>query len=105
MFGKDWAAADHEILLCDGVPCGYVSVEKHTDHVHVRELVVLPEFQGRGIGTAFLEGVMDDAKAGQVSVRLGVLQQSRAVSFYRRLGFLEYDRTETHVMMAWNDGN
>ena len=50
-FRDGWNAAAHEIVECDGVPVGYISVEDRSDLVHVRELVLLPEFQNRGIGT------------------------------------------------------
>lgn len=102
-FKKDRPSAEHEILLCDGAPCGYVCVEEYPDYVHVRELVILPEYQRRGIGSLFLRKVLEQAKARQVPVKLGVLRENRAVSLYRRLGFREYERTRTHIMMQWND--
>ena len=105
MFSGDWTNADYQILMCDGVQCGYVSVEQLPDYIHVREFVVLTECQGRGIGTAFLQGVMERAKVRRVPVRLGVLKRSRAVALYQRLGFREYDRSETHLMMVWGDGD
>lgn len=104
-FNKDWSSSEHEILLYNGAPCGYVSVEEYPDYMHVRELVVLPEYQGRGIGSSFLRRVLGQAKARQVPVKLGVLRENRAANLYLRLGFQEYDRTDTHIMMQWNDNN
>jgi ribosomal protein S18 acetylase RimI-like enzyme len=105
LFNSGWSSAEHEILLCDGAPCGYVSVEEYPDYVHVRELVVLPEYQGRGIGSSLLRQVLEQARARHVSVKLGVLRENRVVNLYQRLGFREFDRTETHIMMQWNDSN
>jgi ribosomal protein S18 acetylase RimI-like enzyme len=104
-FNKDWSSAEHEILLCDGAPRGYVSVEEYPDYIHVRELVVPPEYRGRGIGSSFLSLVLEQATARQVPVRLGVLHENHAASLYRRLGFREYDRTETHILMQWDDND
>ena len=103
MLNGDWTNADYQILVCDGVPCGYVSVEQRADYVHVREFVVLTEFQGKGIGTAFLRAVMRQARERRVPVRLGVLKENLAVVLYERLGFREYDRSDTHLMMVWDD--
>ena len=50
-FDADWRDAQHEIVLVDGTPCGYVSIEERDADIHVRELVLAPDFQGRGIGT------------------------------------------------------
>jgi len=100
-FDKDWATGQFQILQCDGAPCGYISVVDHPDCVHVRELVVLPEFQGRGIGTAVLRETIEHARARWVPVKLGVLHRNQAINLYRRVGFTECGRTETHVLMEW----
>jgi len=101
-FAGDWAGAKVEILLWDGVPCGYASIEHHTDCIHVRELVLLPEYQQRGIGTSLLNVTIAQARERCVPVKLGVLRQNRAIGLYRRLGFVDCGRTETHTLMEWN---
>jgi len=97
-FRDGWGAAAHEIVECDGVPVGYVCVEDRPDLVHVRELVLLPEFQNRGIGTAVLRQVLVHAEGRGVPVQLGTLHTNRAAALYRRLGFREIGRTETHIL-------
>ena len=101
-FENDWETAAFEIILCDGVPCGYTRVEDRGADVHVRELVILPEFQGRGVGSHVLRGVIERAKARRVPVRLGTQHANRAAELYRRLGFREFERTATHVLMDWS---
>jgi ribosomal protein S18 acetylase RimI-like enzyme len=64
----------------------------------VRELVVRPDFQGRGIGTAVVRDAIARGRARRVPVMLGTLQENRAADLYRRLGFVEYDRTDTHIL-------
>src|SRR5690349_7204800 len=55
LFALDWEPeAGFEILLYDGRPCGYTCIVDRPDDLHVREIVVAPEFQGRGIGAALL---------------------------------------------------
>ncbi len=49
-FEARWAAHPHEIILFEGEPCGYVCVEDRLGDVHLRELAVAPDYQGRGIG-------------------------------------------------------
>lgn len=101
-FERGWADAVFEIVLCDGVPCGYVCVEDRDDDIHVRELVLLPEYQGRGIGSAILRGVLARARGRDVPVRLGTFHKNRAAHLYRRLGFREIGRTATHILLEWN---
>lgn len=100
-FSKDWANAEFIILLADSVPCGYACVEQRADDVHVRELVVGPSWQNQGIGSTFLRSVMAAAAGRGVPVRLGTQHRNQAQRLYRRLGFVEIDRTATHVTLEW----
>jgi ribosomal protein S18 acetylase RimI-like enzyme len=100
-FQDGWDAAAHEIVECDGVPVGYVSVEDRPDLVHLRELVLLPEFQNQGIGTALLRHVMTHAQQRGVPVQLQALLANRAAELYRRVGFREIGRTDTHILFEW----
>jgi ribosomal protein S18 acetylase RimI-like enzyme len=102
-FSGDWAGATFEILLWDGVPCGYVSIEDRADCIHVRELVLLPEYQRRGIGTSLLAETITRAREQRVPVKLGVLHHNHAINLYRRMGFVDCGRTETHTLMEWKD--
>jgi ribosomal protein S18 acetylase RimI-like enzyme len=100
-FQDGWDAAPHEIVECDGLPVGYVCVEDRPDLVYLRELVLLPEFHNRGIGTAVLRQVLSRAEGRGVPVQLQTLHANRAAALYRRLGFYEIGRTETHILFEW----
>jgi len=96
-FQNDWSGAEFEVLLWDDLPCGYVAIEERDD-VHIRELVIHPDFQGHGIGTAVVLDAVARARAKRVPTVLGTLHENRAAELYRRLGFVEYGRTETHTL-------
>jgi GNAT superfamily N-acetyltransferase len=102
-FADGWDAAAFEILLCDGAPCGYTCVEDRADHVHVRELVVRPPFQRRGIGSAILRQTLERARVRGVPVRLETFHLNQAAELYRRHGFRETGRTGTHILMEWRE--
>ena len=100
LFDRDWGDAHFDILLVDGVPCGYTSVEDRREAIHLVELVLCPRFQSRGIGSAFLRSVI--ARAGNVGKPLRLrtcIENHRAQSFYGRHGFRETGRDETHLLM------
>lgn len=100
-FADGWSTAAHEMILCDDVPCGYVCVEYRDGDIHVRELVIGPEFQRKGVGSHIPREVIEVARDRQVPVRLGTLHVNHAVNLYRRLGFCEYGVTDTHILMEW----
>jgi ribosomal protein S18 acetylase RimI-like enzyme len=100
-FAAAWIVTAYEIVVCDGVPCGYLAVEERPDDVHVRELVLSPEFQSRGIGSTVLRQIMDHARSRGVTVHLGTQLMNRAANLYLRLGFREIGRTDTHILFEW----
>lgn len=99
-----WSLARHDVILCDDVRCGYMCAEDRDDDIHVRELVIDPDFQGKGIGTHILRDVIERAIARGVPVRLATHRLNRAVNLYLRLGFHESGRTDSHILMEWNRG-
>jgi ribosomal protein S18 acetylase RimI-like enzyme len=102
-FQESWHAAVFAIVLCDNVPCGYLCVEDRPADLHVREIVILPGYQGQGIGSTLLRDVIERARQRDVPVRLGTHHVNRAANLYRRLGFREIGRTETHLLFEWRD--
>ena len=92
----------HEILLSGGEPCGYLCVEDCSDHVHLHELVLKPDYQGMGMGSAVLDLVMEHARARRVPVRLRASLANRAASLYRRVGFSEVGTANTHLLFEWS---
>jgi GNAT superfamily N-acetyltransferase len=97
-FASSWAAVPHEIILFNGEPCGHVCVEDRPSEIHLRELVLAPAYQGRGIGSAVLGAVIDHGRTRRVPVRLGTHLLNRAANLYRRMGFREIGRTDTHIL-------
>ncbi len=98
-FDEKWRTEQFEIVLADGDPVGAISVSIEPDHVHLNEMLVLPEHQGQGIGTSLLERVEANARERRLPVRLRVLHLNRARHLYERHGFEVTGRTETHLLM------
>jgi ribosomal protein S18 acetylase RimI-like enzyme len=95
----DWDVSTFSIILCDQKPCGYACIQDAPDAVQLRELVVDPACQGRGIGTWVITRALTRSQARQVATHLGALRRNRALELYRRLGFLEVSGTETHLFL------
>src|SRR2546430_6228920 len=101
LFDAAWSGAEHEIVLCDDARCGYTSIENRDDAIYLHELVIDPDFQGRGIGTHILQSVIKHAIFRGVPVRLRTQVTNRAANLYRRMGFQETTRTASHVFLEW----
>ena len=100
-FARDWQGATFEVLEWDGVPCGYTAIEERENDVHVRELVIHPDFQRLGIGSTVLREAMRTAEDRSVPVHLGTFVLNHARRLYERMGFVEVGRDKTHVTLRW----
>ena len=66
----------------------------------LHQLFILPEYQGRGIGSACMTRIVKDANFAQKPVMLQVLKiNTRAIAFYQRMGFVIADDDSSHVLM------
>lgn len=100
-FREGWNPDTFEILLWQDQFCGDTAVEDRGDHLYVDELVIHPDYQNRGIGTAALRAIMDRAEQLGVPVRLQTRHVNRARHLYRKVGFREIGQTVTHVLFEW----
>ncbi len=78
----------------DGEVVGIAAAGMHEKHLTLWKLYVLPEHQGKAIGSALLQAVEDRARAdNHPDIRLSYLDGSTgAERFYRSKGFVETGR-------------
>jgi ribosomal protein S18 acetylase RimI-like enzyme len=76
------------VVESDARPVGGLFLEHGPDAIFIHEIQLLPEWQGRGIGTAIVRAVCEQATARGVPVELSVVPANhRAQRLYERLGF------------------
>ena len=98
-FAEKWDPSAYEIVVFEGRDVGILFAAVEEDHVFLREIQIAPEFQNRGMGTAILIDLIDQAHRKGLPLRLRALHRNRATRLYERLGFSQTGRTETHVLM------
>ena len=77
----------------DGSVVGIAVVGPHENHLVLWKLYVLPEYQGKAIGSALMESVVAAAKGEHDQIRLSYLNgNTMAEAFYRGKGFVEISR-------------
>lgn len=100
-FNDDWEPSAHDIILADNEICGYTRIRREPDHIFLDELVFLPKFQGKGIGTSILKELIEESRRKKLPIRLGVFKENRAQELYRKLGFKNVGTTDTQFKMEW----
>lgn len=77
----------HRIVLVGDTPAGAISVLDRPEGLHLANLHLLPAYQGRGLGTAVVREVQEQAQAQGRRLTTQVLKVNPALAFYERLGF------------------
>lgn len=92
-------ASRWEIIEDGQEEVGGLELEHRPDELYVANLLIFPEHQRRGIGTAVIQGLVSTSHAESKPVRLQVLKVNPARALYARLGFVDQGETETHYLM------
>ena len=81
------------VAEADGTVVGIAVVGPHEKHLVLWKLYVLPEYQGKGIGSALVESVVASATGVHSQIRISYLDgNTMAEAFCRGKGFAEISR-------------
>ncbi len=104
-FNQSFAPANIKVLRLDGQDIGILWVEEREGTLFLRNVHILPELQGRGVGTAAIRLFLADAKKRGLDAALQVFRVSPARRLYERLGFSVTGETATHFLMFFSPAN
>lgn len=91
------------VVLVDGGEAGWLFLARSAEEVRVAEIMLASEHRGRGVGSAVLRQVLQDA--GDTPVRLWVnVMNHDAVRFYERLGFRRVGGDEVQHFLEYRAG-
>lgn len=93
--------ASWDVLEDNGAPAGRLYVHRDSATLRVMDIALLPDWRGRGIGTALMQWLCTEARAAGKSVTLWVEKFNRAQTLYRRLGFREIEDGGIQWAMEW----
>lgn len=92
---ENYNAANTRIIKLNDKPVGTVDVNEGGRNIFISGLYILPDFQGRGIGSSILKGLMVRAQSEKKRLELEVLRvNTNAQRLYKRLGFVMVEKDE-----------
>jgi ribosomal protein S18 acetylase RimI-like enzyme len=97
-----YANAAFDVLEAEGVPAGRLYLDRQADTLLIVDIALLPQWCGRGIGTALLEAMFAEARLAGRGVTISVEKFNPAQRLYRRLGFREYAEDDVYWFMHWS---
>ncbi|MGN6570661.1 MAG: GNAT family N-acetyltransferase [Pseudolabrys sp.] len=99
-FANAFGRLDHSIVVCNGAEAGYVAIDHRPDAEYLQWLLLMPAFQGRGLGSAIVSDLIAAAHGAGKPVQLRVLPiNTGAQRLYARLGFAVTHTDEPFLYM------
>ena len=100
MFSEQQFDPTHlQIILLEGREVGALRMEWQEGMVALANLQILPEEQGRGLGTLILTHLLDLARVEGVPATLYVLKVNPSRRLFERLGFRVIEETPSSYLM------
>ncbi len=103
-YREQFSQAAFWVIEKDGCPVGRLYLDQNDAELRVIDIALLPEYRGRGWGTALLEDVMAAAQQSGRPVRIHVERFNPALSLYERLGFRILEDKGVYYFMEWAPG-
>jgi ribosomal protein S18 acetylase RimI-like enzyme len=98
----EFPRARFDIIEHAGRPIGRIVVDRPGDMVHIVDQAIIPELRGRGIGTAIMRSLMNEAAATGLPVRLKVASSNDpSMRLYLRLGFVPIQSVPLYIELEW----
>ncbi|MFQ3195969.1 MAG: N-acetylglutamate synthase-like GNAT family acetyltransferase [Colwellia sp.] len=91
--------ADSSIILMNKQPIGLIKLGVLADKLHIRQLQISPQYQGKGVGSKVLALVKKKAKELKLPLTLNVLLANPVISLYLRHGFIVTGQNELEYQM------
>lgn len=99
-FDEAWGWREQWLVMEGDQVLGYCSLSQDRQALFIRELHLLPEHRGRGVGAWVLETLAQWASQRRLPLlRLMVFRSNPARQLYRRHGFAEMGEDECFVRM------
>lgn len=106
-YQQHFPGARFDVIELDGIPVGrlYVAELEDEDEIRIIDIALLPDYQGRGIGGAYLREIIERAAASGRGVGIHVERNNPAMKLYERLGFERIHDEGVYWFMRWRAQN
>ena len=91
--------AEQSILLHHDIPVGRLYLDASGHELCILDIALLPQYRNMGIGSYWLNQVINTATRAQKPVRIHVERHNPALHLYQRLGFQILEQGEVYHLM------
>jgi GNAT superfamily N-acetyltransferase len=91
-----------EVIQYEGKDVGRLRVVRSPESIYIGGIQILPEFQGKGLGTALFKALIDESNATNLPIVLEVHDvNEQAIAFYTKLGFDSGEKVGNQTVMKF----
>ncbi|MES2934076.1 MAG: GNAT family N-acetyltransferase [Pseudomonadota bacterium] len=95
-----WGEKPWFVIMLDKLAIGTVSILNDAESCRLGEFYLLPQYQGKGIGSLVLTQVLASCDELQLSIRLEYLKWNPVGALYKRNGFVAVSENEIHYFLV-----
>ena len=99
---EQYVGASFDVVEVDGRAAGRLYVARWPGEIRVVDISLLPEYRGRGTGTALLGELVREAEAAGKPLTIHVERFNRAIRLYERLGFVPAGDEGVYLLLRWS---
>lgn len=103
-YRENYPGFDFQIILVNGQSAGRLYLHRRQAEIRIMDIVLLPEFRSRGIGTELLRKVLAEGEESKLAVTIHVERFNPALCLYRRLGFQLEEDKGVYLFLKWMPG-
>jgi ribosomal protein S18 acetylase RimI-like enzyme len=97
-----YASEAFSIVIINGKPAGRLIMDVTDDRIHIVYIALLPQWRGRGIGSAVMRAVLARACVLRLPCEATVaVDNVQSLQLWAALGFIERARDATDVILEW----
>lgn len=91
-----------QVIQFEGKDVGRLRVVRTSESIYIGGIQILPEFQGKGIGTALFYELIEESNSANIPITLEVhIVNESAISFYTNLGFKPGETVGNQTVMSY----
>lgn len=100
-YQQHYPKANFEVIVYQGKDIGRMYVDRHPKEIRLMEITLRPTQRNKGLGTALMHWLMDEAKQTSKILTLHVEEFNPAYRLYQRLGFRSLEQRGIYMFMEW----
>ena len=98
-YQQQFVKAEFCIIEQGNEPIGRLYLDNRKDEIRIVDIALLPAYRNRGIGTMYLQAVLEEGQSAGLPVRIHVEHNNPALRLYERLGFQKVTENGIYFLM------